>query len=80
MNNAWKFEQTKYDPRIIEKLETYNPVDLNDPHKRQIWVEFAKKFSQMKLSVEDVEGMSYDTFIKIRSILSATLGELSKST
>ncbi len=54
--------------------------DLNDTVLKQNWLEVAKRFSKMKLTPEDINAMTYEQFMTIRCIMSATLGDLSKKT
>ena len=49
-NRAWEFRQNNFDPSILEKLSSLNLSELNDPNKREIWIEYGKKFSEMQLT------------------------------
>lgn len=38
MNNAWKFQQDKYNPDILDKLPEFDDRQMSDPQTRKIWV------------------------------------------
>lgn len=79
-NRAWEFNQKKFDPQILESLAGFNPSDFNDPNKREVWIECAKKFSEMELTVEIVEGIDYEIFVAIKMIMAYSLGDMSRKT
>jgi hypothetical protein len=79
-SNFWKREEVPFNNNIYSILKNFRSSDLGDPELSRRWIEFAKDFSQMSLSPNDIEQMNFESFYALKQIMATTLTSLSEET